>query len=101
MEKRASRSAKLPAVNRVKKLIVPLVTPEAVSVWTGLLIIAIMIVAGCIGGAALRAGMRNSFGQLSAPIRIAVFASVGVTFWLVAFTVVARIAARLHYAFDP
>lgn len=78
-----------------------MVTPEAVIIWTGLLLIAIMVAVGYMGGAALRAEMRNSFGQLSAPIRIVVFGGVGVTLWLLAFTVVARIAARLHYAFDP
>src|SRR5262249_56528215 len=49
----------------------------------------------------LQADMRNWFGQLSAPIRIAIFVSVGVTLWLVAFTVVSRIAAWLRYSFDP
>jgi hypothetical protein len=88
-------------VNRVKKLIVSIVTPEAVILWTGLLAIAIVDVAGYMGSPALRAEMRNSFGQLSAPIRIAIFAGVGVTLWLSAFTVVARAAARLRYAFDP
>ena len=88
-------------MNRVKKLIVSIITPEAVILWTGLLAIAIVDVAGYMGSAALRAEMRNSFGQLSAPIRIAIFAGVGVTLWLLAFTVVARAAARLRYAFDP
>jgi hypothetical protein len=90
-----------PAVNRVKKLIVSIVTPEAVILWTGLLAIAIVDVAGYMGSAALRAEMRNSFGQFSAPVRIAIFAGVGVTLWLLAFAVVARTAARLRYAFDP
>jgi hypothetical protein len=90
-----------PAVDKVKKLIVPMVTPEAVILWTGLLAIAIVDVAGYMGSAALRAEMRNSFGQLSAPIRIVIFAGVGVTLWLLAFTVVARAAAWLRYAFDP
>jgi hypothetical protein len=53
------------------------------------------------GGAELRVQMRNSFGVLSAPVRIATFGSVSVTLWLVAFTVVSRVAARLHYALDP
>lgn len=87
-------------MNRVKKLIVSIVTPEAVILWTGLLAIAIVDV-GYMGSAALRAEIRNSFGQFSAPIRIAIFAGVGVTLWLLAFTVVARAAARLRYAFDP
>jgi hypothetical protein len=90
-----------PAVDKVKKLIVSMVTPEAVILWTGLLAIAIVDVAGYMGSAALRAEMRNSFGQLSAPIRIAIFAGVGVTLWLLAFTLVARAAAWLRYAFDP
>jgi hypothetical protein len=88
-------------VKKVKKLIVPMVTPEAAIVWTGLLVIAIMVLAFCMGGAELRAEMRNSFGVLSAPIRIAIFVSVSVTLWLLAFTVVSRIAARLHYVLDP
>jgi hypothetical protein len=88
-------------VNRVKKLIVSMVTPEAAILWTGLVAIAIVDGAGNMGSAALRAEMRNSFGQLSAPIRIAIFAGVGVTLWLLAFTVVTRAAARLRYAFDP
>jgi hypothetical protein len=78
-----------------------MVTPEAVIIWTGLLVIAIMVVADYMGAAVLPADMRNSFGQLRAPIRIAIFGGVGVTLWLLAFTVVARIAAGLHYAFDP
>jgi hypothetical protein len=88
-------------VNKIKKLIVAMVTPEAVIIWTGLLVIAIMVAADSLGAAALRADMRNWFGQLSAPIRIATFSGVGVTLWLVAFAAVSRIAARLHYAFDP
>jgi hypothetical protein len=60
-----------------------------------------MMVAGYMGGDVLRAEMRSSFGELSAPIRIAIFAGVGVTLWLVVLTLVARIAARLHYACDP
>jgi hypothetical protein len=90
-----------PAVNKLRKLIVSIVTPEAVILWTGLLAIVIVDVAGYMGSAALRAEMRNSFGQLSVPIRIAIFAGVGVTLWLLAFAVVARAAARLRYAFDP
>ena len=88
-------------MKKVKKLIVPMVTPEAAIIWTGLLVIAIMVLAFYLGGAELRAGMRSSFGELSAPIRIAIFGSVSVTLWLVAFTVVSRIVARLHYALDP
>jgi hypothetical protein len=88
-------------MNKVKKLIIPIVTPEAVIIWTGLLVIVIMVAADYMGAALLRAEMRNWFGQLSAPIRIAIFGSVGITLWLVALTVVSRIAARLHYAFDP
>jgi hypothetical protein len=88
-------------VNKVKKLIVSMLTPEAAILWTGLLVIAIMVLAFYMGGAELRAEMRNSFGVLSAPIRITIFASVSVTLWLVAFTVVSRIVARLHYALDP
>jgi hypothetical protein len=90
-----------PAVNRVKKLIVSMITPEAVILWTGLLAIAIVDVAGYMGSAALRAEMRNAFGQLSAPIRIVIFTGVGVTLWLLAFTVVAQAAAWLRYALDP
>jgi hypothetical protein len=88
-------------VNRLKKLIVPMVTPEAVILWAGLLVMMIMVAVQHMGGAVFQAGMRNWFGQLSAPIRIAAFSGVGVTLWLLAFTVVSRIAARLHYAFDP
>ncbi len=88
-------------MKKVKKLIVPMVTPEAAIIWTGLLVIAIMVLGFYMGGAELRAGMRNSFGELNAPIRIAIFGSVSVTLWLVAFTVVSRIVARLHYALDP
>jgi hypothetical protein len=88
-------------VNKVKKLVVPMLTPEAAIIWTGLLVIAIMVLAFYMGGAGLRAQMRNSFGELSAPIRIAIFGGVSVTLWVLAFTVVSRIAARLHYAFDP
>jgi hypothetical protein len=90
-----------PTVKSVKKLIVPIVTPEAVTIWTGLLVLAIVVVAEYMGDAVGRADMPTWFGQLSAPVRIAIFASVGVTLWLAAFTVVARIAARLHYALDP
>jgi hypothetical protein len=90
-----------PAVNRLKKLIVPIVTPEAVILWTGLLVIVIVVAVQHIGGAVLQADMRNWFGQLSEPIRIAIFSGVGVTLWLLAFTAVSRIAARLRYAFDP
>src|SRR5262249_20413841 len=94
-------SNRQPAVNRVKKLIVPMVTAEAVILWTGLLVVAITAAAAHTGDAVLQADMRNWFGQLSAPIRIAIFVSVGVTLWLVAFTVVSRIAAWLRYSFDP
>ena len=96
-----STSNRQPAVNRVKKLIVPMVTGEAVILWTGLLVVAITAAADYTGAAVLQADMRNWFGQLSAPIRIAIFVSVGVTLWLVAFTAVSRIAAWLRYSFDP
>jgi len=78
-----------------------MVTGEAVILWTGLLVVAITAAADYTGAAVLQADMRNWFGQLSAPIRIAIFVSVGVTLWLVAFTVVSRIAAWLRYSFDP
>jgi hypothetical protein len=87
-------------MNRVRKLIVPMVTPEAVILWTGLLAIAI-IAAADYTGAAVLPDMRNWFAQLNVPIRIAIFGGVGVTLWLAAFAVVGRLAARLHYAFDP
>ena len=88
-------------MNKVRKVIVPMVTPEAVVIWTGLLVIAIIAAAEYTRAAVLLADLRNWFAQLNVPIRIAVFGGVGVTLWLAAFTVVARIAARLHYAFDP
>jgi len=97
----STNSNRQAAVNKVKKLVVPMLTPEAAIIWTGLLVIAIMVLAFYLGGAELRAQMRNSFGELSAPVRIAIFGSVSVTLWLVAFTVVSRIVARLHYALDP
>ena len=78
-----------------------MVTAEAVILWTGLLVVAITAAADYTGAAVFRADMRNWFGQLSAPIRSAIFVSVGVTLWLVAFTMVSRIAAWLRYSFDP
>jgi hypothetical protein len=88
------------AMNRVRKLIVPMVTPEAVILWTGLLVTAIVAAVDYTGAAVLRAEMRNWFAQLNAPIRIAIFGGVGVTLWLAVFALVARLAGRLHYAFD-
>jgi hypothetical protein len=90
-----------PAMDRVRKLIVPMVTPEAVILWTGLLVIAIIAAVDYAGAAVLPADLRNGFARLNAPIRIAIFGSVGVTLWLAAYAMVARLAARLHYAFDP